>query len=86
MKWLVYAFYPHLGIPVRVLNFNRKGELLDYVSGLRMTDTPYAIQDVTNKDNPLMVEVEYGDLGKKKIIEMLTEWAERKEDELRIRF
>lgn len=80
MKWLVYAFYPHLGIPVRVLNFNRKGELLDYVSGLRMTDTPYAIQDVTNKDNPLMVEVEYGDLGKKKIIEMLTDWAERKEE------
>ena len=81
MKWLVYAFYPHLGIPVRVLNFNRKGELLDYVSGLRMTDTPYAIQDVTNKDNPLTIEVEYGDLGKKKIIEMLTEWAERKEDD-----
>ena len=80
MKWLVYAFYPHLGIPVRVLDFNRKGELLDYVSGLRMTDTPYAIQDVTNKDNPLMVEVEYGDLGKKKIIEMLTDWAERKEE------
>lgn len=78
MKWLVYAFYPHLGIPVRVLNFNRKGELLDYVSGLRMTDTPYAIQDVTNKDNPLMVEVEYGDLGKKKMIEMLTDWAERR--------
>ena len=80
MKWLVYAFYPHLGIPVRVLNFNRKGELLDYVSGLRMTDTPYAIQDVTNKDNPKMIEVEYGDLGKKKMIEMLTDWAERKEE------
>lgn len=78
MKWLVYAFYPHLGIPVRVLDFNSKREMFDYVSGLRMTDTPYAIQDVTNKDNPLMVEVEYGDLGKKKIIEMLTDWAERK--------
>lgn len=78
MKWLVYAFYPHLGIPVRVLDFNSKREMFDYVSGLRMTDTPYAIQDVTNKDNPLTIEVEYGDLGKKKIIEMLTEWAERK--------
>ena len=80
MKWLVYAFYPHLGIPVRVLNFNRKGELLDYVSGLRMTDTPYAIQDVTNKDNPLMIEVEYGDFGKKKMIEMLVDLAERNEE------
>ena len=76
MKYLVYAFYPNLGIPVRVLDFNRKDELLDYVSGLRMTDTPYAVQDVTNKDNPLMIEVEYGDLGKKKMIEMLTDWAE----------
>ena len=78
MKWLVYAFYPNLGVPVRVLDFNRKKEMFDYVSGLRMTDTPYAIQDVTNKDNPLMIEVEYGDLGKKKMIEMLTDWAERR--------
>ena len=77
MKYLVYAFYPNLGVPVRVLDFNRKREMFDYVSGLRMTDTPYAIQDVTNKDNPLMIEVEYGDLGKKKMIEMLTDWAER---------
>lgn len=80
MKWLVYAFYPHLGIPVRVLDFNSKREMLDYVSGLRMTDTPYAVQDVSNKDNPLTVEVEYGDLSKKKMIEMLTDWAERKEE------
>ena len=80
MKYLVYAFYPNLGVPVRVLDFNRKREMFDYVSGLRMTDTPYAIQDVTNKDNPLMIEVEYGDLGKKKMIEMLTDWAERKEE------
>ena len=80
MKWLVYAFYPNLGVPVRVLDFNRKREMFDYVSGLRMTDTPYAIQDVTNKDNPLMIEVEYGDLGKKKMIEMLTDWAERRKE------
>ena len=76
MKWLVYAFYPHLGIPVRVLDFNSKREMLDYVCGLRMTDTPYAIQDVSKKDNPLTIDVEYGDLGKKKMIEMLKEWAE----------
>lgn len=80
MKYLVYAFYPSLGIPVRVVDFKSKREMFDYVSGLRMTDTPYAVQDVTNKDNPLMVEVEYGDLGKKKMIEMLTDWAERMEE------
>lgn len=81
MKWLVYAFYPHLGIPVRVLDFKSKREMYEYISGLRMTDTPYAVQDVTNKDNPLTIEVEYADLGKKKMIEMLTEWAERKYDD-----
>ena len=81
MKWLVYAFYPHLGIPVRVLDFNRKGELLDYVSGLRMTDTPYAIQDVTNKDNPLMVELGFSsEVGRSEMAQMLKEWAERKEE------
>lgn len=81
MKWLVYAFYPHLGIPVRVLNFNRKGELLDYVSGLRMTDTPYAVQDVTNKDNPITVEVEYSsEVGREKMVQMLKAWAESKEE------
>lgn len=81
MKWLVYAFYPHLGIPVRVLNFNRKGELLDYVSGLRMTDTPYAVQDVTHKDNPITVEVEYSsEVGREKMVQMLKAWAERKEE------
>ena len=81
MKWLVYAFYPNLGIPVRVLDFNSKREMLDYVSGLRMTDTPYAIQDVTNKENPLFVEVEYSvEVGREKMVQMLKVWAERKEE------
>lgn len=81
MKWLVYAFYPNLGTPVRVLDFNRKREMLDYVSGLRLTDTPYAIQDVTNKDKPMMVEVEYSsEVGREKMIQMLKAWAERKEE------
>ena len=81
MKWLVYAFYPHLGVRVRVLDFNRKGELLDYVSGLRMTDTPYAIQDVTNRDKPKMTELEFSsEVGRKEMAQMLKEWAERKEE------
>lgn len=81
MKWLVYAFYPHLGIPVRVLDFNCKGELLDYVSGLRMTDTPYAIQDVTNRDKPKMIALEpSSEVGRNEMAQMLKEWAERKEE------
>lgn len=81
MKWLVYAFYPNLGIPIRVLDFNRKSELLDYVSGLRMTDTPYAIQDVTNRDKPKTVELEFSsEVGRSEMAQMLKEWAERKEE------
>ena len=80
MKYLVYAFYPNLGIPVRVVDFKSRREMFEYISGLIMTDTPYAVQDVSNKDNPLTIEVNYGDLGKKKMIEMLTDWAERKEE------
>lgn len=78
MKWLVYAFYPHLGIPVRVLDFNRKGEMLDYVSGLRMTDTPYAIQDVTNRSNPKTIDLMTSDeVSMDEMAQMLKEWAER---------
>ena len=81
MKWLVYAFYPHLGIPVRVLDFNSKREMLDYVSGLRMTDTPYAIQDVTNRDKPMMIELEFSsEVGRSEMVQMLKEWTERKEE------
>lgn len=79
MKYLVYAFYPNLGIPVRVVDFKSRRKMLEYISGLIMTDTPYAVQDVSNKDNPLTIEVNYGDLGKKKMIEMLTDWAERED-------
>lgn len=77
MKWLVYAFYPHLGIPVRVLDFYRKGELLDYVGGLRMTDTPYAIQDVSNREKPKIIELEFSsEVGRNEMAKMLKEWAE----------
>ena len=80
MKYLVYAFYPNLGTPVRVVDFRSKRKMFDYVSGLILTDTPYAVQDVSDKDNPLVIEVDSAGLGKKKMIEMLTEWAERKEE------
>ena len=81
MKWLVYAFYPHLGIPVRVLDFNSKREMLDYVSGLRMTDTPYAIQDVSQRDKPMMIELEFSsDVGRSEMVQMLKDWAERDEE------
>ena len=81
MKWLVYAFYPHLGIHVRVLDFNSKMEMFDYVSGLRMTDTPYAVQDVTNRSNPKTIDLMTSDeVGRDEMAQMLKQWAERKEE------
>lgn len=81
MKWLVYAFYPHLGIPVRVLDFKSKRQMYEYISGLRMTDTPYAIQDVTNRDKPMMIELEFSpEVGRSEMAQMLKEWAERREE------
>ena len=81
MKWLVYAFYPHLGIPVRVLDFNSKMEMFDYVSGLRMTDTPYAVQDVTNRSNPKTIDLMTSDeVGRDEMAQMLKQWAERTEE------
>lgn len=80
MKWLVYAFYPNLGIHVRVLDFNSKRKMFDYVSGLRMTDTPYAVQDVTNWSNPKTIDLMTSDeVGRDEMAQMLKEWAERKE-------
>lgn len=81
MKWIVYAFYPNLGIHVRVLDFNSKRKMFDYVSGLRMTDTPYAIQDVSHRDKPEMIELEFSsEVGRSEMAQMLKEWAERKEE------
>ena len=78
MKYLVYAFYPNLGIPVRVTDYENKRDLFEYVSALRMCDTAYCIQDVSSKDNPLTIKVEYTpDVGRQKMIEMLSElWRE----------
>lgn len=81
MKYLVYAFYPNLGTPVRVVDFKSKREMFDYVSGLRMTDTPYAIQDVSHRDKP-MIELEFSsEVGRSEMAQMLKELAERKDDE-----
>lgn len=81
MKWLVYAFYHNLGIHVRVLDFNSKRKMFDYVSGLRMTDTPYAVQDVTNRSNPKTIDLMTSDeVGRDEMAQMLKQWAERKEE------
>ena len=81
MKYLVYAFYPNLGIPVRVTDYTSKRDMYEYVSSLRMCDTPYCVQDITNKNNPKMIDLMTSDeVGRDEMAQMLKEWAERKEE------
>ena len=75
MKYLVYAIYPNLGIHVRVTGYETKEEMLDYVSVLRMCDTPYLVQEF-KRGYPMMVDHDYAGLPKQKVIDYLNEYIE----------
>jgi len=79
MKYLVYAIYPNLGIHVRVTGYGTEEEMLDYVSALRMCDTPYLVQEF-KRGYPMMVDHDYAGLPKQKVIDYLNEYIERKEE------
>lgn len=82
MKYLVYAIYPNLGIHVRVTGYETKEEMLDYVSALRMCDTPYLVQEFKFKRGyPIMVDRDYAGLSKQKVIDYLNEYIERNKNE-----
>ena len=38
----VFAFYPNGGLKVRVTEYKTQNEAYEYISALRMSDTPYA--------------------------------------------
>ena len=44
-RYLVLAFYEHLGIHCRVVDFSNQHEAYDYINGLRMCETPYLAKD-----------------------------------------
>ena len=37
----VFAFYPNIDLKVRVTEYKTKAEAYEYISGLRMCETPY---------------------------------------------
>jgi len=46
----VFAFYPNLdNLPIRITTYNSKRAAYDYMSGLRMCDTPYVAFDNYDK-------------------------------------
>lgn len=63
-KYYVYAFYT--SFPKRILGFNSKNECLDYISGLRLSQTPYLW--VEDGKNPKVIDVEYFNMSKEELI------------------
>lgn len=45
MRYIVLAFYPNLGIKVRVTEYSRKNEMYEYIGALRICETPYIAMD-----------------------------------------
>lgn len=65
----VLAFYPSLGIKVRVTEYKARDEAYDYISGLRFCDTPYL---VLKNDN--VIEIETYDLTREQMAEMVEKY------------
>lgn len=63
----VFAFYPNLGLKVRVTEYKTKAEAYEYISGLRMCETPYAAW----KNWKDMIDIETCDLTREKMAEIV---------------
>ena len=68
--YLVLAFYPTLGIKVRITEYKSKNEAFEYVSGLRFCETPYMIL----KDGKV-IDIETYDLTKEQMAEMVEQYT-----------
>lgn len=63
-KYLVYAFYTTF--KKRVTGYNSKAEAYEYISALRMCETPYLF--IENSKIPKIISVEYFDMSKEELI------------------
>jgi len=66
-KYLVYAFYENLAKHKRITGYNSLTKVGDYVSGLRMCETPYLIIDNINIK---LIDVQYFGMKKERLIEI----------------
>ncbi len=64
------AFYPKLGIKVRTTEYKNRNEMYQYISGLRMCDTPYVAFDTFTN---IVLDKEVYDLGGEEMAKMLEE-------------
>lgn len=48
-RYLVFAYYPNLGIHCRVTDYSNKNEMYEYISGLRFCETPYQAIDTVKE-------------------------------------
>lgn len=63
MRYIVVAFYPHLGLKVRTTGYSRKDEMYEYIVGLRMCKTPYCAMEA--KTNRVLDMDKFGEDGEK---------------------
>ena len=66
----VFAFYPDLGVKVRVTEYKSQAEAYEYISGLRMCETPYAAW----KDWKEMFDLETYGLTREQMAEMVQKY------------
>lgn len=76
MKYHVYAFYPNLGIKIRVTEYSNQNEMYEYIGALRLCDTPY----MATKNYENIIEVETYDLTREIMADMLKEYFEKVEE------
>ena len=72
----VFAFYPNLGIKVRLTEYSSTAEMYEYISGLRLCDTPY----VAYQNYKKMVDLETYDMTREQLAQMLSEYFKSPSD------
>lgn len=70
-RYLVIAFYENLGIKKRVTRYSSINDMYEYISGLRMCETPYLAFDT--KSNKIIDIGLYGGYTKEKMIQVIDE-------------
>lgn len=65
----VFAFYPSLGIKVRVTEYKSKSEAFEYCGALRLCDTPYLMHK-----NGKVIDIATYDLTREQMAEMIEKY------------
>ena len=72
----VFAFYPNLGIKVRLTEYSNTAEMYEYISGLRMCDTPY----VAYQNYKKMIDLGTCNMTREQMAQMLRDYFKNQSD------